>query len=164
MAFDVHLQKMPSEIERRFLVDGDFPTGPAHEITQGFLSTDPDRTVRVRVAGEKAWLTIKARGEGIARHEFEYEIPVTEAQEMLKFSVGTDVSKIRTVVRVGEHEWEVDKFLGANEGLIVAEVELEHVGEEFEVPAWVGEEITTDSRFTNAMLANSPYSTWETKL
>ncbi len=152
---------MPLEIERRYLVDGMVPAGPTQEITQGYLCTDADRTIRVRLAGDQAWVTIKARGESFARHEFEYEIPVADAKELFEFTTGTDVSKIRTRVQVGAHVWEVDHFLGANEGLVIAEVELTNLEEDFEVPTWIGEEITLDPRYSNSMLSRKPYSTWE---
>lgn len=152
---------MGVEIERKFLVEGtDWrrDAGRTTRITQGYLNTDPDRTVRVRVRDQTGVLTIKGRPRQLVRSEFEYEIPVGEADRMLEeLCEGSLVDKTRHEVVVGDHIWEVDEFHGANEGLMVAEVELSDPDEDFELPGWVGEEVTGRDRYYNASLAQRPY-------
>ncbi|MEM7010035.1 MAG: CYTH domain-containing protein [Verrucomicrobiota bacterium] len=152
---------MAIEIERRFLVAGEFPRDNGATVRQGFLSVDPDRTVRVRISGEKAWLTIKSRGEGIARLEFEYEIPASDASQLLDLTVGHKIDKTRYLVPFEGHTWEVDEFHGANDGLVIAELELDSEAERFARPPWLGAEITDDLRYTNSTLADNPYSNWK---
>lgn len=155
---------MGVEIERKFLVRRDgwrTDVDETSRITQGYLNTDPDRTVRVRVRDETGVLTIKGRPQKLVRPEFEYEIPVDEARRMLdELCQGVAVDKRRHELIVGDHRWEVDEFFGANEGLIVAEIELDDPDEEFVSPRWVGEEVTGEKRYYNARLAARPYRDW----
>lgn len=153
---------MAIEIERKFLVKSDaWREGPAGErIVQGYLCRDEERTVRVRIKGEKGFLTIKGSSEGIARKEFEYEIPREEAEELLQICVPPLLDKVRYERRCGGHLWEIDEFAGENKGLIVAEIELEDEATEFEKPDWLGEEVSDDPRYYNACLADHPWSQW----
>lgn len=156
---------MGREIERKFLVKDDAwragARGTAYR--QGYLSAGGGPTVRVRVAGEKGYLTIKGKAVGTSRAEYEYEIPLADAEEMLAtLAVTPIVEKVRYRVEHGGLVWEVDEFGGANRGLIVAEVELQEEGQRVELPAWVGEEVTADRRYTNASLAVRPWGTWGT--
>ena len=154
---------MGQEIERKFLVRGDAWRIGAIEtrFRQGFLSTVPERTVRVRVAGSRGLLTIKGITIGARRAEYEYEIPLRDAQQMLdELCEGPLIEKVRHQVQVGAHTWEIDVFEGDNAGLIVAEIELEREDEPFEMPEWLGDEVTHDPRYFNASLVNAPYNTW----
>jgi CYTH domain-containing protein len=153
------------EIERKFLVIGDeWRTGSQGVFyRQGYLGAGERAvcTVRVRVAGERAWLTIKGRADHGARDEYEYPIPVADAGEMLaRLCPGGRVEKIRHRVPHAGREWEVDEFIGENAPLVVAEVELDSVDAEVSLPPWVGREVTEDPRYTNAALALQPYSRW----
>ena len=155
---------MAKEIERKFLVKGDFMPHVKSEsrIAQGYIARSEFLTLRVRTRDEKGYLTIKGRTDaaGMRRDEWEYEIPVEEARELLGFSHGT-IDKTRYLVPAGQHTFEVDRFYGANEGLIVAEVELSDENEEFERPAWLGREVTGDRRYYNSQLLKKPYSSWK---
>lgn len=151
---------MATEIERKFLVSGAFPDGKATEIVQIYLSLDPQRTIRVRIESGKATFNIKGKTEGITRTEFEYPIPLPDAWELLKLAIGSPIEKTRHRISHGAHTWEVDVFHGANQGLIVAEIELASESQSFEKPAWVGEEVSTDFRYTNASLATHPFQSW----
>ncbi|OSM02329.1 CYTH domain-containing protein [Magnetofaba australis] len=154
---------MAIEIERKFLVTGDGwrGQGTTTRFRQGFLSTDKDRVVRVRIAGEKGTLAIKGRNRGAARPEFEYEIPLSDAQSLLDtLCMPPILEKNRTVIPQGEVFWEVDEFFGDNQGLIVAEVELPHEDHPVDLPDWVGQEVTHDRRYANSNLVNYPYSKW----
>ncbi len=154
---------MGLEIERKFLVQGQAwrqPPEAQTRFSQGYLSRDPARTVRVRLAGERAFLTIKGATVGATRAEFEYEIPPADAAQLLALCDGPVVDKIRHVLWVGGLCWEVDEFLGANAGLVVAEIELQSEDQAFERPAWLGAEVTGDARYVNANLAVRPYSNW----
>lgn len=155
---------MAQEIERKFLVAGDFKGGviKATRITQGYLSSVPERTVRVRVKGEKGFITIKGIGSdsGASRFEWEKEIPVEEVRELLKICEPGVIDKTRYLVPAGKHTFEVDEFYGDNEGLTVAEVELASESEEFIKPEWLGEEVTGDVRYYNSMLMKNPYKKW----
>jgi len=153
---------VPAEIERKFLVaDDSWRDGsPGVRIAQGYLSQDPDRTVRVRLAGENAWITIKGRTQGITRAEFEYAIPTEEARELLGLCLPSVIDKTRHEVRHGGHVWEVDVFHGENDGLIVAEVELSGEDETPDMPAWVGAEVSDDARYFNSHLASHPFACW----
>lgn len=155
---------MAQEIERKFLVAGDFKSRAhaSERITQGYLSSVPSRTVRVRVKGDKAYLTIKGIGSqsGMSRYEWEKEIPVGEAQELLDLCEPGVIDKVRYLVKSGLHTFEVDEFHGDNEGLIVAEIELQSENELFEQPLWLGNEVTGDERYYNAMLSKHPYKEW----
>lgn len=154
---------MATEIERRFLVNRDDwrRLGTPRVYRQGYLSVDPDRTVRVRVVGDQAWMTLKARITATSRHEFEYPIPLADAQTILDVMCPMQVTKERTRIALGGHLWEVDEFFGANAGLVLAEIELPSETTPFELPDWLGDEVTADGRYTNAYLADHPYSTWE---
>lgn len=154
---------MGIEIERKFLVQGDgWRQGPERQrrLSQGYLSRDPARTVRVRVAGEQAFLTIKGQTRGASRAEFEYPIPLSDAQALLGLCDGPLVDKTRHLVEVAGHLWEVDEFHGDNAGLVLAEIELDSEGETFERPAWLGAEVTGDGRYVNANLAAHPFKSW----
>lgn len=150
------------EIERKFLVKTSLFPGSSQSMVmrQGYLSVDPERVVRVRVEGEQAWLTIKGRMAGITRPEWEFDIPVSEALEMLRISLHSPIEKIRHRIKVGSHLWEVDEFLGLNAGLWLAEIELSDENEPFESPVWLGEEVTHDRRYYNSQLSQNPFSQW----
>ena len=155
---------MAQEIERKFLVAGGFKpfAKEAVRITQGYLSSVPERTVRVRVKGEKGFLTIKGIGSesGASRFVWEKEIPVAEVKELLKICEQGVIDKTRYLVDVGEHTYEVDEFYGDNEGLMVAEIELSSEDETFVKPEWLGKEVTGDVRYYNSMLMRNPYKNW----
>ncbi|GGY12391.1 CYTH domain-containing protein [Paludibacterium paludis] len=153
---------MGVEIERRFRVTGEAWRGLAEGLRyrQGYLSVDPERTVRVRVVGEQAWLTIKGRITQVSRHEFEYPIPVADAQAMMDAMCPMVVDKLRYRIEWRGHIWEVDEFFAENAGLVLAEIELPDEATPFDKPAWIGEEVTEDPRFTNAYLSKTPYSRW----
>ena len=154
---------MGKEIERKFLVTGEaWKAYPGVTIRQGYLTTDPERTVRVRTKGEKGFLTVKGKTVGAVRAEYEYEIPVEDANQMLDTLCHRPlIEKTRYHAPFGEHLWEVDLFFGENEGLVVAEVELSDEEEEPEMPIWVGEEVTHDPRYFNASLIANPYKNWK---
>lgn len=154
---------MAQEIERKFLVVGDGwrRLGDSAEFRQGYLSTVKERTVRVRTVGEQAFLTVKGITVGATRTEFEYEIPAGDARVMLdELCEQPIIEKTRHTVDWHGMTWEIDEFSGVNEGLIVAEVELDSADQEFPHPDWVGEEVTADPRYFNANLIARPYSTW----
>ena len=154
---------MPVEIERKFLVTGDAwrQQAAGRQYRQGYLSCDPARSVRIRLAGEEAWLTIKGVSQGAARAEYEYRIPVDEAREMLdKLCLQPLIEKTRYVVEYSGLTWEVDEFFGDNAGLLIAEVELESEDQAIELPDWVGEDVTYDTRYYNASLIANPYTRW----
>ncbi len=154
---------MADEIERKFLASSDaWRDGPPGvRICQGYLTRDPKRSVRVRLADEKAFLTIKSETSGISRQEFEYAIPPDDARTLLDLCLPQLVDKIRYERRHGGHVWEVDEFLGANAGLVVAEIELTDANEAFERPEWLGREVSDDPRYFNACLAERPWPEWE---
>lgn len=153
---------MAKEIERKFLVSGEFrqDSPESYRIMQGYICSDPDRTVRVRVRGDKGFLTIKGRGseDGLSRYEWEKEIPVTEAVELMALCGSGVIDKTRYLVPFGKHTYEVDVFHGANEGLVLAEIELSDEQEAYEKPSWLGEEVTGDVRYYNSMLSLHPFS------
>ena len=154
---------MGREIERKFLVAGDGwrATGPGCRLRQGYLCIELERSVRVRVAREAAWLTIKGRGSGVTRLEFEYPIPPADAERLLaELCLQPIIDKTRYEVRHGEHLWEVDEFHGANAGLVVAEIELQDEAEHFPRPDWLGEEVSSDPRYLNANLVHAPFCGW----
>ena len=156
---------MAQEIEKKFLVAGDFRQSvrKATLITQGYQSSVPERTVRVRVKGDKGYITIKGKGSesGASRFEWEKEIPVEEVMELLKICEPGVIDKTRYLVDVGSHTFEVDEFYGDNEGLTVAEVELGSEDEAFERPQWLGQEVTGDMKYYNSMLIKNPYKNWK---
>lgn len=148
---------MGVEIERKFLVEGDSWKGgsPGRRIAQGYLTMDPERTVRVRLSGDEAWLTIKGRGEGIRRAEFEYPIPVKDAAALLEMCLPSIIDKTRYRIDHAGRCWEVDVFHGAHDGLVLAEVELDSEQEVVELPPWVAKEVSEDPRYFNSHLARS---------
>ncbi len=154
---------MRTEIERKFLVTGDdWRAGAvATPIRQGYLAADSDRSVRVRVSGARAYLTIKGTLSGFTRSEYEYEIPVADAHDLLDgLCLRPLIEKTRYAVRHAGTEWVIDAFTGDNAGLIVAEVELESEDQAVDLPPWVGAEVTDDPRYLNVNLARHPYSAW----
>ena len=154
---------MPLEIERKFLVRNETwrHLAPGVRYRQGYLCTSKDRTVRVRIAGDRGYLTIKGPTVGAARSEYEYEIPVNDALTMLdKLCPQPQIDKIRYSIAYQGFVWEVDEFLGINLGLIVAEIELDHADQTFAKPDWAGQEVTGDPRYYNSALCETPYSLW----
>ena len=154
------------EIERKFLVKdfGYREAATSHiRIVQGFLSTDPDRTVRVRRIGGQGFLTIKGMtfDQGTSRQEWEYDIPREEAEELLAICIPAPIEKIRYQVPLGPCTFEVDEFLGVNQGLVLAEVELRESHEDFPRPSWLGREVTGEPRYYNSQLSQNPYTTWK---
>jgi adenylate cyclase len=156
---------MAKEIERKFLVKGDFKPFITREtrITQGYLSSVPERTVRVRIKGDKGFITIKGIGSasGASRYEWEKEIPTEEVNELLEICEPGVIDKTRFIVPESSGlKFEVDEFYGENEGLTVAEIELPSEEHPFEKPEWLGEEVTGDARYYNSMLMKNPYKNW----
>lgn len=153
------------EIERKFLVKSDDFKEQAfakNQIAQGYLSSIAERTVRVRIKGDKAFLTIKGIGHqgGMSRFEWENQIPLDEAAELLKLCEKGKIEKTRYEIKLGNHIYEVDEFYGENEGLTMAEIELQSEDESFEKPDWLGEEVTNDERYYNAYLSKNPFKNW----
>ena len=155
---------MAQEIEKKFLVAGEFKESAkkATRITQGYLSSVPERTVRVRVKGDKGYITVKGIGNdsGASRFEWEKEIPVEDVRDLLKICEPGVIDKTRYLVDCDGHTFEVDEFYGDNEGLVVAEVELGDENEAFTRPSWLGEEVTGDKKYYNSMLMKNPYKNW----
>lgn len=157
---------MAIEIERKYLVNIDLlpKLEKGLRIKQGYLSVNDNGVVRVRTKGEKAFLTIKSANKGISRLEYEYEIPVNEANEMLdKLCLDSIIDKTRYLISYGNLTWEIDVFYGLNDGLIVAEVELSSIDENIELPIWIKEEVSEDSRYFNSNLMSNPYYNWKDK-
>jgi adenylate cyclase len=156
---------MAQEIEKKFLVTADsYKTEAVKQtrITQGYLSSVPERTVRVRIKGKSGYITIKGIGNdsGASRFEWEKEIPVSEVEELLKICEPGVIDKTRYEVKAGNHTFEVDEFYGDNDGLVVAEVELQNEQDHFEKPAWLGEEVTGQTKYYNSMLMKNPFKKW----
>ena len=155
---------MANEIERKFLVRGEFKNLASKEtrIVQGYLSSIPERTVRVRIKGDKGFITIKGIGNtsGATRYEWEKEIPTNEVEELLKICEPGVIDKTRYLVKVGNHTFEVDEFYGENQGLTVAEIELSSESEDFVKPEWLGDEVTGDTKYYNSMLMKNPFTKW----
>ncbi|MDH5470449.1 MAG: CYTH domain-containing protein [Gammaproteobacteria bacterium] len=153
---------MPLEIERKYTVinDGWRSQAIGSHYVQGYLSLDPERTVRVRRVADQAWLTIKGRSRGMVRSEYEYPIPPEHAGELLGMCLQPLIEKTRYRVMHAGLTWEVDVFSGDNAGLVIAEIELESASQVPELPAWVGEEVTDDVRYYNASLVRHPYRLW----
>ena len=152
---------MGVEIERKFTVRADFcPQVAGTEMAQGYLSRDPQRTVRVRLAGGRGYLTVKGETRGMVRAEYEYEIPPSDARAMLALCDPPLVEKTRYVMDAAGRRWEVDVFHGANDGLVVAEVELPSETAEVTLPAWVEREVTGEKRYYNSSLIVHPYHSW----
>ena len=153
------------EIERKFLVTSDAFKLEAFQhmrITQGFLNTHPERTVRVRLKGEDGYITVKGKSsdDGLKRFEWENKISSTEARALLELCEAGIIDKTRYLVTQGAHVFEIDEFHGENQGLIVAEIELNHETEAFDKPSWLGKEVTGDTKYYNSQLSKTPYNTW----
>ena len=151
---------MADEIERKFLIHEDkidLSEYPVSQISQGYLISGYDPTIRVRVMGCTAFLTIKTPNKGVTREEFEYEIPFRDGIRLMDLCEDRTLSKYRFQV----DRWEVDVFFGSNTGLVIAEIELTHVHEEFDLPEWAGEEVSHDSKYYNINLINHPFSNWD---
>jgi len=155
---------MGQEIERKFLVKGEYKpfVKETVRIVQGYLCSGPERTVRVRLKSGKGFLTVKGAGSnsGMSRFEWEKEITEQEAESLLQICKPGLIDKTRNIIEAGGHIYEVDEFYGENEGLILAEIELQSEDEEFSRPGWLGEEVTGDRRYYNSMLVKMPYSKW----
>ncbi len=152
---------MGIEIERKFLVKGEgWRDAPATDICQGYLNRDEERTVRVRIAGDRAYLTVKGLTKGAVRPEFEYEIPLADARELLKLCAPLLIEKRRHVVEYRGSRWEVDEFFGAHAGLVLAEIELSDPDQDIARSDWLGEEVTDDPRYFNSSLSLHPCSGW----
>lgn len=154
---------MPTEIERKFLVSGDdwrtLGTGTVY--CQGYLAASEARTIRVRIAGDQAFLTIKGASQGVSRPEFEYAIPLEDARQILETLCDRPfIQKTRYKIEWGGLLWEVDEFAGENKGLILAEVELQDANQPLSLPPWIGEEVSHDARYFNANLMKFPFSKW----
>jgi CYTH domain-containing protein len=154
---------MAIEIERKFLVRGDdWRSGAVGtDYRQGYLAIEPQCSVRVRLAGDGAWLTIKGASAGLVRPEFEYPVPRDDAEALLDLCLPGVISKTRYVLTHGRHRWEIDEFHGDNAGLFLAEIELESEDEAFDKPDWLGEEVSHDARYYNAALSSRPYCQWK---
>jgi len=154
---------MTNEIERKFLVrESVVPEAKqCIRMKQAYLCIDVERTVRVRIAGDIAFLTIKGKNKGISRKEYEYPIPLEDALELMNLAVTDPVEKIRKIIYENGKKWEVDFFEGKNKGLVTAEVELSLEDEDVIIPGWVGKEISEDVKYRNSMLSKRPYSHWK---
>lgn len=155
---------MATEIERKFLLkDSSWKeiANKGTQYTQGYLVGSKTASVRVRIQGERSFINIKSATIGITRQEFEYEVPIDEAKEMLETLCEKPlIDKIRYLIKVGSHVWEVDVFSGYNEGLVVAEIELQHKDESFKKPDWLGKEVSDDERYYNVCLVKHPFKDW----
>ena len=154
------------EIERKFLVNSDAYRAEASSIitiTQGYLNSDPERSVRIRLTDQSGFITVKGKSNesGLSRFEWEKEISKTEAEALLKLCEKTIISKTRYEVAVGNHLFEVDEFSGDNKGLVMAEVELGSEDEKFSKPDWLGDEVTGDLKYYNSNLSNAPFCNWK---
>ena len=154
------------EIERKFLVKSDqfkVEAFTQNKIAQGYLSSLPERTVRIRIKANKGFITIKGIGQqgGMSRFEWENEIPLDEAQQLLTLCEKGKIEKTRFEIKSGDHIFEVDEFYGENEGLVMAEIELKSETDSFKIPDWLGEEVTNDERYYNAYLSKNPFKDWE---
>lgn len=157
---------MNLEIERKFLVNDTTFKEEAyaqHEIAQGYICSGVRNTVRVRLRDDKAFLTIKGKSthDGLSRPEWEKEITVKEAKELMHLCEPSIIQKTRYLIKAGKHIIEVDEFGGDNKGLIVAEIELMHIDEDFDKPEWLGKEVTGDSKYYNALLSKKPFKAWQ---
>jgi len=155
---------MGIEIERKFLLKSSKWRKKVKQeivIKQGYLNSNKKRTVRVRIAGEVGFITIKGKTNQATRKEFEYEIPLKDAKELIKLCKKPIVEKTRFIVKHKGKIWEIDEFSGANKGLIIAEIELENEAEKIKIPKWIGEEVTLDSKYYNSNLIANPFSRWK---
>ncbi len=154
---------MGVEIERKFLLrneDWKRYSDAGTIIKQGYLSTDKERTVRVRICGSTGFITVKGKTQGASRLEFEYEIPLEDAEALLRLCVKTTIEKTRYLVQIQQHTWEIDVFAGQNKGLVLAEIELTSENEIFVKPDWLGDEVTEDHRYFNSYLSEWPFLRW----
>ncbi|MDL2256079.1 CYTH domain-containing protein [Parabacteroides sp. OttesenSCG-928-K15] len=153
------------EIERKYLVEGDFlpDVVRSEQFRQGYISSQSGRTVRIRIAGEKGYLTIKGASPdgGLSRYEYEQELSLQDAEDLFLLCEPGSIEKKRHWAIIDGHTWEIDVFQGANKGLVLAEIELHAPDESFTLPAWIGKEVTGDPRYYNAMLTKQPYKDWE---
>lgn len=156
---------MPTEIERKFLIRDDgwkTQVSESHRIAQGYLALTDKAAIRVRIKGDDhAYLTIKSAEKGISRSEFDFPIPIVDAEALFPLCEGAVIDKVRYLVPIEDVTFEVDVFSGANAGLIIAEIELESEDQTFPVPEWLGEEVSGDPRYFNAALSRRPYAEWE---
>ncbi len=153
------------EIERKFLVKSEefkAISFAKNEISQGYLNSNPERTVRVRIKGNQGYLTIKGKGNetGMSRLEWEMGIPVDEARLLLNLCESGVISKVRYEVKFGNHVYEIDEFFGENQGLVIAEIELQSEDEAFEKPNWLGEEVTNNEKYYNSFISKNPFKNW----
>lgn len=155
---------MGKEIERKFLVNDKINAvikiATSNHCSQTYLASDNEKVVRVRIMGEKGFLTIKSKVVGISRHEFEYEIPLADATKMIELFGVQVIEKRRYLIPIENHTWEIDVFEGKNKGLTIAEIELQSEDEQFELPEWIQEEVTGDVKYYNNNLQKHPYSSW----
>lgn len=155
---------MSVEIEHKYLVDKKSLTRiipeSSHQIRQGYLSIEPSKTVRIRTKDKQGFITIKGKTQGSSRLEFEYEIPYTEATELIKLFCSCIIEKTRHIVLYEGKIWEIDEFKGMNEGLVIAEIELSNETEEYRKPEWLDVNVTKDMKYANSNLSVNPYSTW----
>ncbi len=153
---------MAKEIERKFLIDVRLwgLQGTPVKIEQAYLSVDDKKIIRIRIAGDCAYITIKGNKSGISRDEFEYSVPVEDAEQLMLYSVGYEVSKTRYMLFINGDKWEIDVFHGLNDGLVVAEIELQSEDQLFEKPEWIKEEVSDDGRYYNFNLSKLPFSMW----
>lgn len=157
---------MGLEIERKFLVKSDsWRAGvvSATEIKQGYLNSTPERTVRIRIYGERGFITIKGKNDNLTRKEFEYEIPLADAESLIELCEKPIIEKTRHIYNYKGNKWEIDEFKGDNAGLIMAEVELKDEDQKVEIPEFIGEEVSSDRRYYNSSLIKSPYAEWGKK-
>jgi CYTH domain-containing protein len=154
---------MAKEIERKFIINKEIwkPYGEKVSIKQAYILTNNNKILRVRIANNKAYLTLKGNSKGITRDEFEYQIPLSDALQIIEMREGSIVSKTRYIVYEYGKKWEVDVFEDENKGLLIAEIELENEEDLFDKPLWIGEEVSTDKRYYNFNLSKIPYSLWQ---
>ena len=154
---------MATEIERKYLLKNDSwkqEVSSKNKIIQGYLSSKPERTVRIRITKNKGFVTIKSKNIGSLRKEFEYEIPIEDAKELILLCEKPIIQKTRYIVEYSSHIWEIDIFEGENQGLEVAEIELSQENEEFSIPDWIGPEVTNESKYYNSQLIINPFMNW----
>lgn len=154
---------MATEIERKYLLKNDSwkqEVSSKNNIVQGYLSSKPERTVRIRITNNKGFVTIKSKNIGSLRKEFEYEIPIEDAKELILLCEKPIIQKTRYLVEHYSHIWEIDIFEGENQGLEVAEIELSQENEEFSIPDWIGQEVTNESKYYNSQLIINPFMNW----
>ena len=155
---------MGLEIEKKFLIKNDNwkeTVLEEKEISQGYLSANPNRTVRVRIMGKDGFITIKSKSKSSVRSEFEYEIPIDDAKELMELCEKPILAKTRHFVKHENHNWEIDVFEKENKGLVVAEIELTRENESFLIPDWIGNEVTEETKYYNSQLIQNPYSNWD---